>query len=82
MVPASGRRCFNATWKAGTTNEAARRHRPPTLDELCGHCGIRAVDRHTAPGDAYTTAELFLVLCVRLQRQFDRPLTAGDLPLG
>jgi DNA polymerase-3 subunit epsilon len=56
--------------------------RPPTLDELCSHCGVPALDRHTAAGDAYTTAELFLVLCARKQRLLGRPLTAGDLGLG
>jgi len=56
--------------------------RPPTLDELCLHCGVPAIDRHTAAGDAYTTAELFLVLCARKQRLLGRPLTAGDLALG
>lgn len=56
--------------------------RPPTLDELCSHCEVPIMDRHTAPGDAYTTAELFLVLCARLRRLRGRPLTAADLPLS
>lgn len=56
--------------------------RPPTLEELCTHCGVPALDRHTAAGDAYTTAELFLVLCARMQRLRGRALLAGDLGLG
>jgi len=55
--------------------------RPPTLEELCSHCGVPLIDRHTAAGDAYTTAELFLVLCARKQRLLGRPLIAGDLGL-
>jgi DNA polymerase-3 subunit epsilon len=56
--------------------------RAPTLDEVCAHCGLVPLERHTAAGDAFTTAELFLVLCARLQRQLGRPLLAGDLPLA
>lgn len=55
--------------------------RPPTLDEVCAHCGISTVERHTAAGDAYTTAELFLLLCAKLRQRKKRPLVAGDLPL-
>lgn len=56
--------------------------RPPSLEELCAHCGITPLDRHTAVGDAFTTAEIFLLLCARLRRRFDRALLARDLPLG
>jgi DNA polymerase III subunit epsilon len=55
--------------------------RAPTLDEVCAHLGISMMDRHTAGGDAFTTAELFLILCARLRRQLGRPIRAGDLPL-
>lgn len=55
--------------------------RPPTLEEVCAHSGIEAIDRHTADGDAFTTAEVFLLMCGRLRRQLGRPLRAGDLPL-
>lgn len=55
--------------------------RPPSLEETCEHCGIQPMERHTAAGDAFTTAELFLVMCARLRRLKGRPLTAGDLPL-
>lgn len=56
--------------------------RQPDLDELCAQCGIPAVERHTAEGDAYTTALLLLAMLVKLQRRLQRPLVAGDLPLG
>ena len=54
--------------------------RPPTLDEVCSHLEIATTERHTAPGDAFTTAELFLLLCARLRQQLKRPLLVGDLP--
>ncbi len=56
--------------------------REPTLDEVCAQCGITPVDRHTAEGDTFTTATLFLAMCARRQRQLGRPLRANDLPLG
>lgn len=55
--------------------------RPPTLDEVCSHLEIATVERHTAPGDAFTTAELFLLLCARLRQQRKRPLLVGDVPI-
>lgn len=55
--------------------------RPPTLDEVCANAGLRPMERHTAEGDAFTTAELFLLLCSRLQRRRARALTAADLPI-
>ena len=56
--------------------------REPTLDEVCAQCGIAPIDRHTAEGDTFTTATLFLAMCARRQRQLGRPLRASDLPLG
>jgi DNA polymerase-3 subunit epsilon len=55
--------------------------RAPSLDEVCMQCGITPVERHTAEGDAFTTAMLFMTLCARLQRQLGRTPKAGDLPL-
>jgi DNA polymerase-3 subunit epsilon len=49
--------------------------RPPirsfTLDALCGLFDIVPYDRHTASGDAFITAQIFLRL-VRLAARFDR----------
>ncbi|MBK1883617.1 3'-5' exonuclease [Luteolibacter pohnpeiensis] len=61
------------------TNYVAQR--PPGLDEVCQQCDIRPMARHTATGDAFTTAEVLLSLCARLRRHLGRPLTAGDLPI-
>ncbi len=56
--------------------------RDPGLDEVCAQCGVVPFARHTAEGDAYTTAELFLVLCAHLRRRKKRDLQAKDLPLS
>jgi DNA polymerase-3 subunit epsilon len=56
--------------------------REPTLDEVCAQCDITPIDRHTAEGDTFTTATLFLAMCARRQRQLARALRASDLPLG
>ncbi len=69
-------RALEAFAKTGYANQ-----HPPTLDEVCTHLGIPMIDRHTAAGDAFTTAELFLVLCARLRQRLKRPLLAGDLPI-
>ncbi len=55
--------------------------RTPSLEEVCTHLGIAPLERHTAPGDTFTTAELFLVLCARHARDLRRPLTVADLPI-
>lgn len=54
--------------------------RPPGLEELCTHCGIPMMERHTAEGDVFTTAELFLVLCARRRKRLGRALEWRDLP--
>lgn len=56
--------------------------RVPTLEELCAECEVPPMERHTAEGDAFTTAVVFLMLCARLQRRLGRPLRASDLPLA
>jgi DNA polymerase-3 subunit epsilon len=49
--------------------------RPPirhfTLDALCGLFGVIPHDRHTASGDAFITAQVFLRL-LRLASRFGR----------
>lgn len=53
--------------------------RPPSLDELCAHCAIQAVERHRASGDAFTTAELFLFMYARLRKNLGRLVRVSDL---
>lgn len=55
--------------------------RPPGLEEVCSLCGIPMMERHTAEGDVFTTAELFMFLCARRRRRLGRPLTFADLPV-
>jgi DNA polymerase III subunit epsilon len=68
---------IDAFGKTGYPGQSA-----PTLEEVCAQCGITPVERHTAEGDAFTTAVLFVTLCTRLQRKLGRPPRAGDLPLA
>ncbi|MCC5834165.1 MAG: 3'-5' exonuclease [Opitutales bacterium] len=53
--------------------------RPPTLEDLCSHLEISMVDRHTAAGDTFTTAQVFLTLCARIQKRLKRDLQLRDL---
>lgn len=54
--------------------------RPPSLEELCAHCAIPMMERHTAAGDVFTTAELFMILCARRRKRMGRPVEWRDLP--
>ncbi|WP_221029773.1 3'-5' exonuclease [Actomonas aquatica] len=71
------RRRLDAFHKTGYANQ-----RPPGLDELCTHAGLPVIGRHTASGDAFTTAQLFLWLCGRMRVRLGRELVAGDLFRG
>jgi len=53
--------------------------RPPSLDDVCSQLNIPAHERHTAGGDAFTTAEVFLILCGRLRQRLGRPVELRDL---
>lgn len=52
---------------------------PPTLEDVCSHLEIPMVDRHTAAGDTFTTAQVFLTLCARIQKRLKRDLQLRDL---
>lgn len=55
--------------------------RTPSLEEVCTLLDLAPLERHTAPGDTFTTAELLLVLLARYARERRRPLVSGDLPI-
>lgn len=54
--------------------------REPSLDEVCAQLKIAPLERHTAEGDTFTTAQIFLAMCAQQQRRLGRPLTIADLP--
>ncbi|MBI9019947.1 MAG: 3'-5' exonuclease [Verrucomicrobia bacterium] len=68
---------LSAFHKTGYPNQRA-----PSLDEICAQFNLPATARHTAEGDAFTTAQAFLFLCGRLQRRLGRPIRVRDLPLS
>ena len=55
--------------------------RPPLLEEVCAKLGVEMVERHTATGDTFTTAGVFLLFLGRLRQKLGRPLVLADLPL-
>jgi DNA polymerase III subunit epsilon len=67
-------RHVDAFHKTGYANQ-----RPPGLDEICAHANLPVIGRHTASGDAFTTAQLFLWLCGRLRIRHGHELTAKHL---
>ena len=54
----------------------------PTLDEVCSQLGVYPTERHSAWGDAFTTAELYLLFCARMRQRLGRSLTLADLPVA
>jgi DNA polymerase-3 subunit epsilon len=46
--------------------------RPPSLNEVCSQLNMPIVARHTAEGDAYLAAQIFLFLCGRIRRRLHR----------
>lgn len=54
---------------------------PPSLEEVAAQLDLPPVARHTAEGDAFITAEIFLFLCGRIRRRKRRPAQLRDLPI-
>jgi len=46
--------------------------RPPSLNEVCSQLNMPIVARHTAEGDAFLAAQIFLFLCGRIRRRLLR----------
>ncbi|MBN2702725.1 MAG: 3'-5' exonuclease [Pontiellaceae bacterium] len=61
--------------KSGYANQ-----KPPSLEDLCATFGLPLHDRHTAEGDAFIAAELFLLMCGHI-RQRKGGITRRDLPI-
>ena len=55
--------------------------RPPSMEDVCTQLNIPMAERHTADGDVFTTAQIFLILRGRLKRRLKRPLLLRDFPL-
>jgi DNA polymerase-3 subunit epsilon len=55
--------------------------RPPSLDEVCAQLDLPVIARHTAEGDAFVTAEVFLMLCGRIRRRLAGPPQIQHLPI-
>ncbi|WP_372808686.1 exonuclease domain-containing protein [Pontiella sp.] len=58
------------------------RQRMPTIEDICAHLDLPMPDRHTAEGDAFIAAQLFLLLTARMRRRTGRPLRLRDFPLS
>ncbi len=67
---------LDAFHRTGYSNQ-----RPPALDEVCAQLDVPMVERHTAVGDTFTTAEVFLLLTGRRRRRLGRELLLRDLPV-
>jgi len=68
---------LDAFKKSGYSNQ-----RPPSLDEVCVQMGINTVDRHTAAGDVFTTAQLFLTLLAKAKNRRGDRFSWKDLPVS
>lgn len=72
---------------ASTEMEAFRKtgyanQRPPNMEEVCAQLNVPIAERHTAEGDVFTTAQIFLILRGRLKRRVKRPLLLRNFPLA
>ena len=62
--------------RTGYTNQ-----RPPSMEDVCTQLNIPMAERHTADGDVFTTAQIFLILRGRLKRRLKRTLFLRDFHL-
>jgi len=68
--------CIDAFHKTGYSNQ-----RPPGLDEVCARLGLPLWERHTADGDTFGTAQLFLMLRAKMARKLGRSMVLKDLSI-
>jgi DNA polymerase III subunit epsilon len=56
--------------------------RPPNLDEVCLQLNIEPLERHTAVGDVFTTAQVFLNLKGKMQHRMGPKFSLRKLPMA
>jgi len=52
----------------------------PSMEDVCAQLSIPMAERHTAEGDVFTTAQLFLILRGRLKMRLQQELLLSDYP--
>ena len=77
---------LDTAYFASKEMEAFRRtgyanQQPPSMEDVCAQLNIPMAERHTAEGDVFTTAQIFLILRGRLKRRLKRTLLLRDFPL-
>ena len=55
--------------------------RPPSMEDVCAQLKIPLAARHTAEGDVFTTAQIFLILRGRLKKRSKQALQLRDFPV-
>lgn len=68
-------RLLEAFHRTGYANQ-----KPPSLEEVCAQLEIDMLERHTAAGDTFTTAQVFLQLAGLMRRRQKREIELRDLP--
>lgn len=56
--------------------------RPPSLEDICAQLNVPIAERHTAEGDVFITAQIFLILRGRLKKRLKRPPLLRDFPVA
>lgn len=54
---------------------------PPSMEDVCAQLNVPMAKRHTAEGDVFTTAQIFLILRGRLKIRLKRNLLLRDFPM-
>lgn len=67
---------LEAFQQTGYSNQPA-----PSMEDVCAQLNIPMAERHTAEGDVFTSAQIFLILRGYLKRRLKRNLLLKDFPL-